>query len=270
MIPLLRSELFRMTHRMMTRVTLLAMAALVIGTYVLLWSSSGSLSPSELADQKDHMRLVNAPGYGVDIAYQVGSLISIIVAASSIATEYGWGTIRTVLARTESRSNFLMAKLFAIVIFIAISALVGVASALAGSAIVTSTGDLNTQLGSGFASRALLSLVRMVVVLIPYASLAFLVALWTRTTAAGIVVVVVAFYTEVLLTPLFEAGGAFSWFPEDLLIYRNIRAVLELNSVVPDPSYPNAWLGLGVLSAFSAVFWFAAFWRFKTRDVTLN
>ena len=270
MLPLLRSELFRMTHRMMTRVTLLALAALVIGTYVLLWSSSGSLSPSDLADQKDHMRLANAPGYGVDLAYQVGFLITIIVAASSIATEYGWGTIRTVLARTESRSNFLVAKLFAVVIFIAVTVVVGVTSVFVGSAIVTSIGDLNTHLGPGFASRALLSPVRMFVVLIPYASLAFLVALWTRTTAAGIVVVVVAFYAEVLLTPLFEAGGAFSWFPEDLLIYRNVRGILELNSATPDPSYPNAWFGLGVLAAFSAIFLSAAFWRFQSRDVTLN
>jgi len=270
MLPLFRSELFRLTHRMMTRVMLLFMVAMVIGAYVLLWSSSSSMSPSDLADQNDHLRLGNAPGYGVDIAYQVGFLLSVILASSSIATEYGWGTIRTVLARTDSRSTFLLAKLSAVGIFIAVCALVGVASALAGSAIVTSAGNLDSHLGGGFVTRALLSPARMFVVLIPYASLAFLVALWSRTTAAGIVVVVVAFYAEVLLTPLFEAGGAFSWFPEDWLIYGNIRAILELNSATPDPSLPNAWQGLGILAGFSAIFLTAAFWRFNSRDVTLN
>jgi ABC-2 type transport system permease protein len=270
MFPLLRSELFRLTHRMMTRVMLLAMVALVIGAYVLLWSSSGALSEAALAAQDEHQRLANAPEYGVDIAYQVGFLISIVLSSSLIATEYGWGTIRTLLARTDSRSAFLLAKLLAVGIFIAVSAVIGASSAFAGSAIVTTAGNLNADLDGGFASRALLSPARMFVVLIPYASLAFLVALWSRTTAAGIVTVVVAFYAEVLLTPLFQAGGAFSWFPEDWLIYRNIRAILEMNSVTPDLSLPSAWLGLAILAMYSAGFWGAAFWRFNSRDVTLN
>ena len=270
MAPLLRSELFRLTHRMMTRVMLLAMVALIVGAYVLLWSSSGSLSEAEQLDQEEHLRLANAPEYGMDIAYQVGFLLSVILASSSIATEYGWGTIRTVLARTDSRSAFLGAKLLAVVVFIGVSTLTGAASVFAGSAIVTAAGGLDAQLDGGFATRALLSCGRVFVVLIPYASLGFLVALWSRTTAAGIVVVVVAFYAEVLLTPLFEADGAFSWFPEDWLIYRNVRAILELNSPAPDLSFPDAWFGLGVLAVYSTGFVAAAFWRFNTRDVTLS
>ena len=206
----------------------------------------------------------------MDIAAQAGLLISIVLSSSLIATEYGWGTIRTLLARTDSRSAFLLAKLLAVGIFIAVAALVGAFSAFAGSAIVTFAGGLDAHLDGGFASRAVLSPARMFVVVAPYASLAFLVALWSRTTAAGIVTVVVAFYAEVLLLPLFQAGGAFSWFPEDWLIYRNISAILDMNSVSPDPALPNAWLGLGILAAYSAVFWGAAFWRFNSRDVTLN
>ncbi len=270
MLPLLYSELFRMTHRMMMRVMLLAMVALVVGAYVLLWSSSGSLSETELAEQEDHLRLANAPEFGMDIAYQVGFLTSAILSSSLIATEYGWGTIRTILARTGSRSNLLLAKLLTVTAFLALIALVGAISVLTGSALVTFVGGLDAHLGSGFVSRALLSPARMFLVLIPYASLAFLVALWSRTTAAGIVTVVVAFYAEVLLTPLFQTEGAFSWFPEDWLIYNNIRAILEMNSVSPDPSLPDAWFGLGILAVYSVSFWAAAFWRFNSRDVTLN
>jgi len=270
MTALLRSELFRLTHRMMPRVMLLLMAALVVGAYVLLWSASGSLSETELAEEKDHMRLANAPKYGMDIAYQVGFLVTVILASSSIATEYGWGTVRTVLARTGSRSAFLLAKLSAIALFIGCSALVGALSVFIASSIVTVLGDLDTDLGSGFITRAMLSPVRVAVVLLPYASLSFAVALWSRTTAAGIVVVVVAFYAEVLLMPLFEASGGFSWFPEDLLIYQNIRAILEMNAISPDPSLPDAWLGTGILAVYAAVFLAAAFWRFNSRDVTLN
>lgn len=270
MRPAFRSELFRMTHRMMTRVMLLLMVAVLVVTYVLLWSSSGSLSQAELVDLKDHLRLANAPEYGMDIAYQVGFLTSLILVSSSIATEYGWGTVRTMLVRTNSRRDFLLAKLFAAAVFIAVSSLIGGLSVLAGSAIVTVMGNLETDLGSGFMSRALLSPVRMFVVLAPYASLGFLVALWSRTTAAGVVSVVVAFYAEVLLTPLFQAGGAFDWFPEDWLIYRNVRAILEMNAASPDPSMPNAWVGLGILTAYSLIFLGIASWRFNSRDVTLS
>ena len=82
---LLESELFRLNRRMMTRVTLALLAAIVIAAYVLLWSTSGSLDETALAELKDHLRLTNAPKYGMDIAYQMGMLISVVVAASTMA-----------------------------------------------------------------------------------------------------------------------------------------------------------------------------------------
>ncbi len=270
MIHLLRSEVFRLTHRMMPKVMLLLMAVLLIATYLLLWSTSGSLSETDLAQQEDHLRLANAPKYGMDIAYQVGVLIVVILAASSIATEYSWGTIRTVLARTGHRYGFLFAKLSAIGIFILSTAIVGAFGVAIGSLLVTALGGLEWDLGNAFLERAGMAPLRMAIVLLPYASLSFLVALWSRTTAAGIVVVVVAFYAEVLLMPLFQAGGAFSWFPENVLIYENIKAVLETNAIAPDPSLSNAWLSAGVLAGYTAVFLAAATWRFGSRDVTLN
>jgi ABC-2 type transport system permease protein len=255
---------------MLPKMMLVLMGTLLIASYLLLWSTTSSLSASEVAQQEDHLRLANAPKYGMDIAYQVGVLITVIVAASSIATEYTWGTIRTVLARTGHRFAFLLAKLSAIGIFIVGTAIVGALGVAIGSLLVTVFGGLDSNLGKAFLERAGLAPLRMVIVLLPYASLSFLVALWSRTTAAGIVVVVVAFYAEVLFMPMFQAGGALSWFPENALIYENIKAVLEVNAITPDQSLPNAWLGTGVLAAYTAAFLALAGWRFGTRDVTLN
>jgi hypothetical protein len=135
---------------------------------------------------------------------------------------------------------------------------------------VSVAGNLDTTVQSDFAARAVLSMVRASFVIMPYAALAFLVSMWSRATAAGIAVVIVAFYAEVLLSPLFGNGEVLSWFPEDALIYRNILAVLDLNSRERDSSLPDAWQATGVLSCYLAAFITFAYWRFQTRDVTLS
>ena len=123
---LYRTEVFRLTHRMMPIIMVLGMVLLVVGAYLLLWFSSSSLSEADLANQKEHLRITSAPSYGMDVVYQVTMLLSVVLASSSIATEYGWGTIRAILAKTESRWAFLSAKLVAILTFIAILSIVGV------------------------------------------------------------------------------------------------------------------------------------------------
>ncbi len=127
------AEVFRLTHRMMPKVMVLGMVVLVVGAYLLLWFSSSSLSEADLANQKEHLRIASAPRYGMDVVYQVTMLLSVVLASSSIATEYGWGTIRAILAKTESRWAFLSAKLLAILTFIAVLSIAGVGSVLAGS-----------------------------------------------------------------------------------------------------------------------------------------
>lgn len=129
-------------------------------------------------------------------------------------------------------------------------------------------GSLDSGLDGGFPMRAVLAPLRVSVALLPYASLSFLVALWSRTTAAGIVVVVVAFYAEVLLMPLLQAGGAFSAFPEHALIYQNIRAILNASAVDGDADLPGTWQAVAVLLAYTSVFVSVAVWRFRSRDIT--
>lgn len=265
---LYRSEIFRLTHRMMPKVMVLALVALVVGAYLLLWFSSSSLSEADLARQKEHLRLANSPKYGMDIVYQITMLVTVVLASSSIATEYGWGTIRAIVAKTESRAAFLSAKLLATLTFIVVMSVAGVACVLAGSAAVTVIGGLESSPGHDFLVRVLGSVARNVIVLVPYVTLGFLASLWFRATAAGVALVIVVFYTDVLLTPLTTTGGALSWFPENALIYRNIQGVLGANALQPAGDLPSAWLGAVVLAVYSLIFVALSFWRFETRDVS--
>ena len=158
------------------------------------------------------------------IVYQLGMILAVTLAASTIATEYGWGTIRTVLPRTAGRSAFLTRQArLARPLRRRRSCFFGFVAALVGSTLVTELRDLDGSLGSGFVGQVLESVARTVWSVLPYGALAFVVALWSRSSAAGIAIPIIVFYAEVLLTPLFTSTGALDWLPY-ALIYNNITA----------------------------------------------
>ena len=51
---------------------------------------------------------------GLELGYQTSSILIIIWAASALGSEYGWGTLRTVLAKNPSRWQLLTAKFLVI------------------------------------------------------------------------------------------------------------------------------------------------------------
>lgn len=263
MLPLLRSELFKLSHRMMTRVLLLVVVGALLGTYLLL----GSVGEAQEGDVLENLRISEVHDNGMFIVYQLGVILTVTLAASSIATEFSWGTIRTLLPRTAGRSPFLTAKLISLGLFVMVIVLLGFLAALAGSALVTAFRDLNGNLGDNFVGHSLASIVRTAYVIVPYAALAFVIALWSRSTAAGIAIPIVVFYAEVLLTPLFTSIESLEWLP-DALIYTNISSVLDSNAVVPEEDLPGRWQAAGVLAAYVTGFISLAYGRFLTRDVT--
>jgi ABC-2 type transport system permease protein len=264
MTNLLSSELFRMRRRLMARVMLLAMAAVIAGAYLV---QSASDPSSDAGANLQDLRLADAPDLGLQMVFQIGLVTSVVLAASSIATEYGWGTIRSVLARVDHRSSYLTAKLISAVLFAAVMVVVGSAVAFGASAAVTSWRDLDGGAGPDAASRFLMGPVRIFIATLPYLSMAFLVALWSRTTAAGFGAVIAAYYLDILLGPLFEPGNPLSWVPENALIWRNVSALLEANSLTPNAGLPEPSIAALVLLGYTAVFTLLAYWRFSTRDV---
>lgn len=264
MLPLLRCELFKLTHRVMTRVLLLIVVIGLLAAYLLLGSTAGT---NEGDTGLNDLRIRAVYDNGMFLVYQVGVILAVTLAASTIATEFGWGTIRTLLPRTAGRSAFLTAKLISLGLFVAVAVLLGFVAALLGSALVTALRDLDSSLGPGFVGHSLTSVVKTAYVILPYAALAFVIALWSRSSAAGIAIPIVAFYAEVLLTPLFNSTGALDWLPH-ALIYNNISSLMDSHAVVPKEDLPGRWQAAGVLTAYVMAFISLAFGRFLTRDVT--
>ncbi|MFQ5472929.1 MAG: ABC transporter permease, partial [Dehalococcoidia bacterium] len=184
MLPLLRSELFKLSHRMMTRVLLLIAVGALLGAYLLL----GLVGESEEGDVLEDLRIGAVHDNGMFMVYQVGVILTVTLAASTIASEFSWGTIRTLLPRTAGRSSLLTAKLITLGLFVVMAVVLGFVAALAGSALVTAFNDLDSSLGDNFVGRLLGSMVRTAYVIVPYATLAFVIALWSRSSAAGIAI----------------------------------------------------------------------------------
>ena len=234
MIPLLRSELFRLTRRAMPRVLLLILVAALAAFYLLLWTvvrnSAEEPSGLDVSGIRDGLRVGAARATGLSLVQQAGTVLVVIVAASTVATEFTWGTIRTLLPRSDGRSALLTAKLIALLLFVAVTVLVGYLAALGASALVTALEGLDRDLGPQFLSRTLASLARTAYVMLPFLALAFLVAVWARSSAAGIGIGLAVLFLEGLLTSLMTAAGGPLERVADAMPGRNVEALLNANA----------------------------------------
>src|SRR4051794_2688627 len=109
MFPLLRSELFRLLRRWMPRILLAILIAIVGALYLLFWTvvKTGSDTSSDVRNLRDNLRLAAVRDTGLSLVFQVGAVDVIILTSSLIGTEFGWGTIRTLMPRARSRESLL-------------------------------------------------------------------------------------------------------------------------------------------------------------------
>ncbi len=278
MAGLLQSELFRLARRPMPRVLLLILLVAVAALYLVFWSvlraQGTELQPQQVAELRDQIRPATVRSAGLSLVHQVGTVLAVILAASLIASEYGWGTVRTVLPRSPGRAPFVTAKLLVLALFAAVLVLVGYLTALSTSLLLARLEHLDAALGTAALPRTLAALARTLFVMSPYMALAFLAALWFRSTAPGIGLGLAVLFLESLVTNLLRLqGGALGHVPEALLAV-NVQAVLAANAAgLPTttsttPNLPDAWRAAAVLAAYTAAFVTLAYWRFLRRDIT--
>jgi ABC-2 type transport system permease protein len=284
MTGLLRSEIFRLSGRGMPRILLLILVAGIVGLYLLLWVAVQATeqqpngTTANVDELRNSLRVVAVRDTGLTMVAQVGSVLVVILAASIIATEFGWGTIRTIVPRSPGRGAFLTAKLITVALFLVLVVVLGWLAALLGSAIVTAIGNLDTGMGNQFLGRTLASIGRTAYTIVPYAALSFALALLARSTAAGVGIGLAVLFLEGLITSLISgAGGPLErvpWF----LLSANVQAVIAPNAEdIPGTvtrttvtDLPNIWQAAAVLAAYTAVFVGVAYWRFRARDIQVD
>lgn len=264
---LLRSELFRLSRRWLPRVLLLILVAGIVLLYGLFWFTIET--QAETSTERGLARVGATTEFGLLVVAQLGTILAVIMGSSLIGTEFGWGTIRTLLPRARTRSALLGAKLVALLLFVSLLVVLGYVVALGMSALVTVAADLERSTGANFLGRSLASLVRTVYTMLPYAALAVLVAVWSQSNAAGIGVGLAVYFLENLIVG--NAGDALGWLPNALLS-RNVDTILDLNDVsrgtAPAPDVSSVWQAAGVLGLYIAAFLALSFWTFRRRDIT--
>ena len=288
MLRLLRSEVYRLRRRWMPWVLLGLVVLAGIGLYVLLYTAAQTSLQAErsgavpaqpgteeaMTDLLRQMRPAHVQGFGVSLVSGIGSVMLIIFAASHVGTEFGWGTLRTLLAHGAGRASFLGAKLLSIAGFGVLFIFVGVVAAIIGSYLATTIAGGDTSgLDLGAISTAA---ARGYYTFLPYMALAALIAVVSRSAGAGIAAGLIVYFTEGLVASLLVQLNREFTNIVNYGLSRNASALTRVavtTSASPETNFaalPGEGQAAIVLAVYTAVFVAVAFWRLRTRDITLG
>ena len=230
-------------------------------------------------DRERHREFFVLPGglaNGLGVAHYIGVLLVMILGASTVGAEYGWGTLRTALTKGTGRWQFLGAKSLSLVLFgvaglLVVSLTVVVSSLIAASLTLGDGGGL---VGAGQWSTVAVMFGKATYVLIAYAILALFFTVLTSSSSMGIAMSLAYFFAELILGRIL--GDLFAWFDNvsDFLIGFNTAAWMSESGVVttegtlfPVSDPPGALHAFLVLLTYIVVLGGAAFWLFQRRDV---
>jgi len=253
----------------------------VLLIYLLMWFVLRSISTTPTdeisrTELRDTLRIGAVNDSGLQLVEQFGLVFTVIWVASIIATEFSWGTIRTILPRSTGRVAFLTAKLIIAVAFACVVIVAGFAISLAASAGVTWAEGLDSSLGNNFWLHSLAGMGRVLFVMLPFVSMAAMVSLWTRSSAAAIGVTLGVMFLEPVIMSVVSAAGGFLEHLPDLFFTRNVNAVLDVRQTGErdimgvNTNLPNAWQAASVLLAYTAAFGVLAYWRFLKHDIQVG
>ena len=286
MTRLINAELFKLRKRLMTRVLLFVLVGIMIVLYLLLLAVSKVAIPvhgsEEIGTIQNLLGLPLALPFALSILSSLGTILAVILIASSVGTEYSWRTMRTMLICSESRLKLLGAKLVAAGILILIGMVIGLATGFLMSLITTAIGgysfDFSFMTG-GYLWDQFLQFWRTFYVLMPYALLGFLLAVVGRSAMPGIALGIGIFFLESIITAFMSlAGGWIARIP-DYLLSANVRAITAQSNLPQGMSMgmggnglsdqlPELWLAFVILAGYSLFFIGLAFYLFRKRDVT--
>jgi ABC-2 type transport system permease protein len=138
---------------------------------------------------RQQMTLPGAIPVALDTAMGLGRVLLVILGAALAGSEYTWGTARHLVGRTRDRSSFIIGKLVVLAGLILLFIIAGlVVGTLSGGGItpIFSEGITEDFLTPGLFLRLPVALFFAALSVLPYALLAFTLALVTRSTVVGV------------------------------------------------------------------------------------
>jgi len=211
---LIRAELLKIRRRQATWVLLVVALVITAVIYLLLGRSLGGLACQlDFGDFGFGECIVEFPAaYALidQFAFAtLGGVLAIVYAAALVGSDWGWGVLRNVIARGESRAMYLLAKATSIAIALAVGVLVIFVFALLmtyATALVYGISVASPLRGRGLEDLAANILLGYPVVL-ERAALGFAVAVVLRSQLAGAVVGIVLYLGEGIVTTFLTLAG---------------------------------------------------------------
>ena len=210
--------------------------------------------------------------------FDIAAFLVLILTASALGTEYGWGTLRTALTRGTGRWQLLSSKLVLLMLlgaagFLVLGATAAFSSILAAVIPPAESGGL---FDSGSWGDAAVTFGKAVYGLAPYVALAALLTVLTQSSAAGMSIGMGYFVVELIFVPLLRN---FEWFEgiSEALLGTNVDKWMQVSLVeveisgngVPSEQMSSDTLqAFLILLAYTAALAAAAFLVFQRRDIT--
>lgn len=265
MMNLLKSELFRVRKRPQAWIMIAILVFFQIALYAGLVIASFVQEDPTSAER--NVRLGRLWEIGLIPTQIAASIMLVVFASSLIGNEYGWTTIRPLVARSRSRSALLSAKWVTVFLYTAVLIAAGVLTAalssVAGSAIV----GVEAGLSAGRVVDVVVTIGRYSFGMLPYAALAFMLAVLARSNTVGIVLGIAL---QLLEGTIFSLLGAVSDIFDTIQkggIVWNVNRLVLLGAD-DDLTARDATVSLGVLLIYIAVFVLISYRVFNRRDIT--
>lgn len=279
MLNMIKVELTKLRKRKMTWILLVVLAAffciMVFAAYGITESPPEHMPEESVDELRSLLQFPDATGLIFSTARQIGTLLMIILVASAVGNEYGWGTIRQVLIRRGNRYKYIIAKLVAFII----AAVIGlVISLIIGFVLVSITSNLLGSINWDFITSSYVGeFFRMfgwtLFSLLPYILLAFFFAFLGRSALAGIGGGLGFYFIEsIVVVILSNAGGWLAKIPH-YLIGPNADVLVPSIEMQGGPFASSGdapstlWAAMAVL-IYSVVLLGISLWMFKKRDIT--
>ena len=282
-LSLARWEWFKLRHRWMPWI-LLAITALLVQvnfwvTYVLFRNGSevtvsegGGSSDVTVSTSDQFLEMFAFPtslANGLIAGRGTAGILVMILAASLIGSEYGWGALRTVLSKGTGRWPLLASKLL-LLTGLSVGALIVATAALGVSSVIAlTTLDTNWIAASADWSGLGIAFGKAVYGMLPYIALAVFAAVVTSSTGAAIGISLGYYFAESILLGVLRP---FDWFEriDGFILGQAVSGWMESAAggvSFGSGSLPDATQSFFVLAGYVVVLSGAAFWLFQRREV---
>ncbi len=262
---LLKSEVFRSRKRAQTWI----MLAIVLGLVLLLYGglTIAAFVRSDPSGVEEALQLSEIHDTGLVVVSLIGTIIAVVFSSSLMGSEYGWNTMRPLLTRAKRRSDLISAKWMTAALYVGLVSLISVVITMAAAIVSTAITGGETSLSGSIVTDAVFVTIRLAMNLLPYAAIAFFLALLLRSNAAGIAIGIATAFIEPIIFALLGAlsdvfksiqKGGISWNTDRVFRFGGDNDVLAR----------DAWISAGVLSIWIAALVVLSLWIFNRRDVT--